>query len=46
MKHDSCKNCRYYWEPDCMLYPIPIRVYRPSDNYCENHRPNEDKKKK
>ena len=45
MKHDSCKNCRYYWEPDCRFYPIPIRVYSPARNYCENHIPNETKKK-
>ncbi len=41
MKHESCKTCRFYWEPDCHRYYIPIRVYAPEDNYCEEHTPND-----
>lgn len=45
MKHDCCRNCRFYWEPDCHRYMIPIRVYTPSRNYCEEYEP-EDKEEK
>lgn len=46
MKHDSCKNCIHYWEPDCLLYPIPIRVYSPAKCYCEHHHPEKGNKQK
>lgn len=45
MKHESCKNCKHYWEPYCHFFPIPIWVLDPGRNYCESHKPNNTKKK-
>lgn len=38
-QNNICKTCRFYWEPDCHRYMIPIRVYTPERCNCPEYEP-------